>query len=336
MHMRTGLLIALGIIIGSTFSTFIAMAWTAPTANPPGANVASPVNVGNVTQIKNGTFGVNGLGVFGDTILSGSGTDGNPPAYLNFGSTAGTNGYGIRNNNGTLEFRNLNSSWGSLNVTLTNLMTVNGITANGLGQITSIKFGDGTTQTTASGANPWSTNGTSIYYNGGNVGIGISAPAVSLHVYSTANTVSGPTGWGTNIQVETPGTGAYQQSQVDLITKGDQKLLGTTATNLGWAMFARGNAYGVSGEVPNSFGISYWNGSAWVGNNYFRILQNGNIGIGTQSPAAKLHLYSTSVGAGNDPISGVPIGILGNIWLFPNDGRRPYRHPWLYFPRRWQ
>src|SRR5208337_329235 len=223
MHMRTGLLIALGIIIGSTFSTFIAMAWTAPTANPPGANVASPVNVGGTMQLKNGTLGVNGLGVFGDTILSGSGTDGTPPAYLNFGSTAGTNGYGIRNNAGTLEFKNLSGSWGSLNVTLTNLMQVNGITPNGLGQITSIKFGDGTTQTTAGGTGVWATNGSNIYNtNAGNVGIGISAPAASLHVYSATNAVSGLTDWGTNIQVETPGTATHQLSQINLVTKGDQ------------------------------------------------------------------------------------------------------------------
>ena len=181
--MRTVFLIVLGIVI-STFSTMIALAWTAPTASPPGNNVSSPINTGATSQLKNGTLGVNDLGVFGNTILNGANGDNNGNgvnSYLNFGATAGQSGYGIRDNNGTLEFRNSNGSWGSLNVTLVNLLTVNGITPNGLGQITSIKFGDGSTQSTAA-ANPWSINGTKIYYTGGNVGIGLSSPQVTLDV----------------------------------------------------------------------------------------------------------------------------------------------------------
>jgi hypothetical protein len=78
------------IVMGSTLSTMIALAWTAPTASPPGNNVSSPINVSSTAQLKNGTLGVNALGVFGDTILSGSGTDGTPPAYLNFGAVSGS------------------------------------------------------------------------------------------------------------------------------------------------------------------------------------------------------------------------------------------------------
>ena len=168
----------------------LSFAWTAPTASPPGANVASPINVSSTAQLKNGTLGVNALGVFGNTILNGTNGDGTGNgvnSYLNFGATAGQSGYGIRDNNGTLEFKSNSGSWGSLNVTLTNLMQVNGITSNGLGQITSIKFGDGTTQTTAASANPWSTNGTSIYYNGGNVGIGTASPQINLDIQSSTS-----------------------------------------------------------------------------------------------------------------------------------------------------
>ena len=120
--MRT-LLIALA-IVGTIASHSSAYAWTAPTAAPPGDNVSSPINVGSTPQLKNGTLGVNGLGVFGNTILNGINGDNNGNgvnSYLNFGATAGQNGYGIRDNNGTLEFKNYSGSWGSLNVTLTNL-----------------------------------------------------------------------------------------------------------------------------------------------------------------------------------------------------------------------
>ena len=186
--MRIVLLIALGIVIGSTLSAIIAVAWTAPTASPPGNNVSSPVNVGNVMQLKNGTLGVNGLGVFGNTMLSGTNGDGTGNgvnSYLNFGATAGQSGYGIRDNNGTLEFRNSSGSWGSLNTMLINLMQVNGITPNVIGQITSIKFGDGTTQTTAG----WAANGANIYNtNSGFVGVGTSNPISPLTIQTSGET----------------------------------------------------------------------------------------------------------------------------------------------------
>ena len=106
--MRTVFLIALCIVISSTFSTMIALAWTAPTATPPGDNVSSPVNIGATSQLKNGTFGVNDLGVFGDTYTQWRQWRQQRQrrhSYLDFGATAGPNGYGIRDNNGTLEFK---------------------------------------------------------------------------------------------------------------------------------------------------------------------------------------------------------------------------------------
>jgi hypothetical protein len=71
----------------------LALAWTASTSTLPNGDTNAPVNVGGVMQLKNGTLGVNGLGVFGNTIL------------------VGTNGDGT--NNGTLEFRNSSGSWSS-------------------------------------------------------------------------------------------------------------------------------------------------------------------------------------------------------------------------------
>lgn len=51
-----------------------------------------------------------------------------------------------------------------------------------------IVFGDGTTQTTAA-SSQWTTNGTSIYYNTGNVGIGTSTPAGTLHIAGSGATL---------------------------------------------------------------------------------------------------------------------------------------------------
>ncbi len=52
----------------------IAQAWVGPKAgvNPPGGNVAAPINIGPTAQQKSGTLGVNGLGVFGQSIFNGT------------------------------------------------------------------------------------------------------------------------------------------------------------------------------------------------------------------------------------------------------------------------
>ena len=89
-----------------------------PHAKLPNGNVAAPINVGSIAQVKNGGLGVNTLAVFGNSLFGGS-TGSN--AYLNFGATAGSNGYGIRDNAGVLEFKNSGGSWASIQSTVYNL-----------------------------------------------------------------------------------------------------------------------------------------------------------------------------------------------------------------------
>ena len=96
--MRPALTVAT-FIAGMVFASFVVFAWTGPTAAPPGNNVATPVNVGTVSQIKNGSLGVNSLAVFGNAIIS------TVSGYLNFGDITGTSGYGFRDNNGAMEYR---------------------------------------------------------------------------------------------------------------------------------------------------------------------------------------------------------------------------------------
>ena len=45
-------------------------AWTGPTATPPAANVAAPINVSASAQNKTGVLGLGGLAVFGKTLLT--------------------------------------------------------------------------------------------------------------------------------------------------------------------------------------------------------------------------------------------------------------------------
>ena len=53
-------------------SSNVAGAWVSPKLAPPSGNVAAPINIGSVAQQKNGILGVNGLGVFGQSIFNGT------------------------------------------------------------------------------------------------------------------------------------------------------------------------------------------------------------------------------------------------------------------------
>jgi hypothetical protein len=145
-HLTTTLLVVLGIIIGSTLSTMVAIAWGPPVGTPSAANnVAAPINVGTGSQLKNGTLGINNVAVFGTTQLAG---DGSGTTYLNFGSATGSTGYGIRDNGGLLQFKiSATNVWADLLTLLAN----NGITTNGTGKVSQLAFADGTNMTTGGG-----------------------------------------------------------------------------------------------------------------------------------------------------------------------------------------
>lgn len=74
-------------------SPLATLAWTGPTAAPPGNNVAGPVNIGVEQQFKPGIIGANILNIYGSN------------QYLNFGNTTGSSGFGIRNNGGLIEYK---------------------------------------------------------------------------------------------------------------------------------------------------------------------------------------------------------------------------------------
>ena len=109
-------------------------AWSEPSQAPTGGNVDPPINTGSQNQIKNGGLSVTSFAVFGSTALNGNtylktGVTGSIYRYLNFGadydvngnviaSTIGESGYGIRDKDGTLEFKNSGGSWQSIQAIL--------------------------------------------------------------------------------------------------------------------------------------------------------------------------------------------------------------------------
>lgn len=104
-HQLSSLVMMLAVLLVVLFSVNLLFAWTGPTTAAPAGNTPAPVNVGTADQIKDGGLSLDALAVFGNIIVSGTNN------YLNFGTTAGASGYGFRNNNGTMQFKNQSGDW---------------------------------------------------------------------------------------------------------------------------------------------------------------------------------------------------------------------------------
>lgn len=59
------LFVGCAVLLGFSF----VVAWTGPTATAPGGNVAAPINVGTVDQVKNAGLSVDALAVFGSQYI---------------------------------------------------------------------------------------------------------------------------------------------------------------------------------------------------------------------------------------------------------------------------
>src|SRR5262249_39764372 len=124
---------------------------------------------------------------------------------------------------------------------------------------------NGNLLTISSTAGPglWSLNGTSAYYNGGNVGIGTSTPAERLTIagvpsYNNGLKLTGNSSGGTGMSLENTSGGGHKYALVS---------------------GASGNGVGAGG-----FGIWDDNVAAYR----FAISSSGNVGIGTALPQAAL------------------------------------------------
>jgi hypothetical protein len=134
-----------------------------------------------------------------------------------------------------------------------------------------IKIGD------ATDASQWTTSGSDIYYNSGNVGIGTTSPAGKLHLSTGAQWSNANYGAG-------------------LIVDGNRNnaiaLLDYSSSNP-WAISNSGGSFVLS-QMPE-FGDIVTSPTTRLA-----ISTAGNVGIGTTTPAYPLHVAS-SAGTGTDP-----------------------------------
>jgi hypothetical protein len=67
---QTAKVIVLALVLSAGIA--LAQTWTGPTSTPPQGNVAAPINVGTVSQVKSGALGTGPLAVFGNSALYGN------------------------------------------------------------------------------------------------------------------------------------------------------------------------------------------------------------------------------------------------------------------------
>jgi hypothetical protein len=126
----------------------------------------------------------------------------------------------------------------------------------------------------------WSTNGSNIYYNTGDVGIGTSNPDGLLELY-TNSSITYPH------LLLTESEGDYSR----LMFKN------TAAATKSWAIAGRSN----STDGDSRLNFWYWDGS--TGENIMSITGSGTVGIGTTEPGTLLQVHSnTTYANGITPI----------------------------------
>ena len=124
------------------------------------------------------------------------------------------------------------------------------------------------------GSSQWTTSGTSIFYNSGNVGLGTSSPGAKLDVTGTIRGGNADTNIGNHPSYGSAYAAFWRQgADYSILTNGNSTLLNAPSGG-GNLHFRTGNA------------------------DRMVLLGNGNLGIGTTTPMAKLHV------AGNVTVDG--------------------------------
>jgi hypothetical protein len=304
-------LIAVGVMIAFFGGVTFVQAWTGPTQSPPSGNISAPLNVGTTDQVKNAGLSVNSLIVYGNALISGV------SKYLNFGSTPGSSGYGIRDNAGTMEVRNSNyPTWYSIATT----------TAAGFPYI---RFSDGTRQTTAAVSVPadnlgnhtltqnLTTGGYWLSGTGGSSGIYVDPTNnyVGIRTVSPAYPfeVTGATAFNQAVtmmnNLTVMGSTGILEVYGNADTSGNLYISGGGSVNK-WVAKAYGPSHGTV-SVRNSLRF-YFDNNGTV-NDAINLRSNGYVGIGIGTATSISYPLEVNGAAGKNDGS--------TLWLNASDAR---------------
>jgi len=207
-------------------------------------------------------------------------------------------------------------------------LRVNGSVGTSGQVLTSSGAGSAPTWTSVSGGSTsstvWSTSGTNVHYNNGNVGIGTTNPNYKLHVAGTSNftgelSVNGSVGTSGQVLTSSGAGSAPTWTTVSSsywTTSGSSIYyntgnIGIGITNPAYHLDVAGDinftgelsvngSVGTSGQVLTSSGpgsAPTWttvSSSYWTQSGSSIYYTNGNVGIGTTNPNYKLHVAGTS------------------------------------------
>ena len=131
------------------------------------------------------------------------------------------------------------------------------------------------------GSNIWGTNGTNIYNtNTGNIGVGTNSPSYDLHIYRNSPSI------GLYDVANEVTSGSITGDSADLVIVAYRK--NQLATNRAGNLILQVNSAGLPFVA-------------------------GNVGIGTYSPAAKLHIASNVMIGSGSPAAGYLLSVNGKI-----------------------
>jgi hypothetical protein len=161
---------------------------------------------------------------------------------------------------------------------------------------------NGSPLTLSGGGSAWTSNGTSLYYNAGNIGIGTSSPSSQLHLFGN----NGST-FTTKMTITNGANSNTDFGSAILLNN----VNGGTAYNLGQIVAFRANS-------PTDFSsyMAFSSANALGGLvEAMRILSNGYIGIGMTNPAYMLdvagNIHSAGYVTANNPTNAVLMVISG-------------------------